>query len=1657
MDGKIEIPLKVNLWSVVKRFLTIFLPLAALMGAIIMVVYYTEAKGEKTIIETNETHHIAVLPESIISDFRSVVSDLMFLSEQHELQRMFESIESLPVQVNLTQIGDYQRDLADNFLKFSKRKRLYDQIRFLNETGMEVVRVNFNNGKPYIVPEEQLQFKGKRYYFEDTFQLEQGEVFVSPFDLNIEQGKIEQPLKPMIRFGTPVFDSHGKKRGIVLLNYLGAKLIHNLEMARGDRPGQMMLLNSDGFWLKGPKPEDEWGFMFASRSEDVNRTFGNAFPDAWQSISGAESGQFYTADGLFTFETVYTLAEAQKSSTGSGKAFEPSAARLEGKKYYWKIVSHISPDILNARAHRVLSELLLLYAVLVVVLMIGSWFLSRASVARNIAKEEIQRSLQLNATLLDSIPHPALLIRSDRTVIAANKIAFEMGAKVGEPCWREFHKSQFVHDGENKCWFCMADEARDENEGKHCDVEAFERLWDTWWVPVGEDVYLHYAIDITKLKRLQEREREAVAATAAARMAIDTIEAIGDGVVLLSMDRKVISVNPALEEMGGYTKSELAGKDAAELIQKMIKPGDAEKILGLLGTMEGKVPTPIPATGVSKDGREVPIVFSVSFIKDSEGKPTAIVVTIKDITELKQVENKLRKSEASLIEAQRIAHIGNWDWDIINNELRWSDEIYRIFGLSPQEFDATYEAFLASVHPDDRELVKESVNKALSENKPYSIDHRIVLPDGSERIVHEQAEVVFDETGRPIRMIGTVQDITKRNRAKEALQLNESRLAALVEMNQMTETSLKDIADFVLNEGIRLTKSKIGFLKFLNDDETDMTIHAWSKTAVEQCAVIDKPIHFPIEKAGLWGEAVRQRKPILINDYSSTHIHKKGYPKGHVELMRFMATPVFDRNQIVAVAGMANKEEEYNTSDVRQLTLLMDGMWRITQRKRTEQELQKAHDELELRVEERTAELAGANEQLQQEIAERSRSVETLHHTLEILQQRQEEISALLEGSSAVLEYREFQDAARAIFDSCKNLIGATAGYVALLSADGAENEVLFLDSGGLPCTVDPLLPMPIRGLREIAYRTGKVVYDNNFAKSKWMRFMPKGHVSLDNVLFAPLPIGGKEGKVVGALGLANKPGGFTENDARIASAFGELALIALINSRTLESLENSEERFRSVALSANDAIVSADSSGNIVFWNKSAQTIFGYGEEEVLGKSVSLLIPERYKDAHRRGLERLRLTGESHIIGKTVESHGMRKDGSEFPIELSLATWNTREGTFYSSIIRDITERKRAGEELKAAQEYGRNLIDSSLDIIISVDRERRIVEFNRAAQKAFGYSKEEVLGKYINILYADCAVGLKVHKATRLSSQFSGEILNKRKNGELFPCFLSASVLQDANGEFLGVMGISRDITERKRMEEQLRMAKEAAEASNRAKSEFLANMSHELRTPLNAIIGFSEILSDQIFGELNQRQARYANNILTSGRHLLALINDILDLSKVESGKMELELSLVNIKRLLENSMVMIKEKAMKHGISLDLRIRDELANLEIQADEIKLKQIIFNILSNATKFTQDGGAITVEARREGVELAVSVSDTGIGIKAEDQERIFGEFVQVDSSYAREHQGTGLGLALTRRLVELHGGRIWVESEGEGKGSTFTFVIPIEAQERKETPAQ
>lgn len=290
---------------------------------------------------------------------------------------------------------------------------------------------------------------------------------------------------------------------------------------------------------------------------------------------------------------------------------------------------------------------------------------------------------------------------------------------------------------------------------------------------------------------------------------------------------------------------------------------------------------------------------------------------------------------------------------------------------------------------------------------------------------------------------------------------------------------------------------------------------------------------------------------------------------------------------------------------------------------------------------------------------------------------------------------------------------------------------------------------------------------------------------------------------------------------------------------------------------------------------------------------------------------------------------------------------------------------------------------------------------------------------------------------RALQVASEIIGNALERKKVSD---------ELERVNAKLRSMNSLLETKVEQRT--QQLAEAVVTAQASNQAKSEFLASMSHELRTPLNAIIGFSQVLEERYFGDLNEKQAEYVSDIVGSGKHLLSLINDILDLSKIEAGKMELDMTKVRIGDIVRGSMVMVKEKALAHGIALDLQIAEDIGDLEITGDERRLKQVMFNLLSNATKFTPDGGIVRVEANKNENECVISITDNGIGMTTREQQRLFEAFYQASGGIKDKTPGTGLGLAITKNIVQKHGGKIWVKSEGPNKGSSFTFTLPIMA---------
>ncbi|WP_052402797.1 sensor histidine kinase [Methanococcoides methylutens] len=556
----------------------------------------------------------------------------------------------------------------------------------------------------------------------------------------------------------------------------------------------------------------------------------------------------------------------------------------------------------------------------------------------------------------------------------------------------------------------------------------------------------------------------------------------------------------------------------------------------------------------------------------------------------------------------------------------------------------------------------------------------------------------------------SITDITWCKNIEEELRLRDERLRCLESVLHYKPDSVQDLLNFALDEAIKLTQSKIGHIYHYDEEQMKLTLNTWSKDVMRECTIVEPLNTYDLKDTGIWGEVVKQRKAIILNDFQAVNPLKKGYPKGHVELHKYLSIPVFRNGQIVAVVGLANKESNYDESDRLQLTLIMDSVWNIVEQRQTEEALQQSE-----------------------------------------------------------LKYRQAYNLMQAVFESPNNVV------------------IFAID-------------------REYRY----------------IAFNKIHQLTMKNIW-----------------------------NARIAIGISMLSYI---------------------------------------------------------------------KDP---------------------------KDGEKAKINF---------------------DRALAGEAFTIVEEYGDVLLERLW---------------------------------YENVY----------------------------------------SPLEDDEGNIIGVTVIVTDITERKKAELALVRAKVLAEEGNRIKSEFLANMSHELRTPLNSVIGFSQVLSDKRFGDLNKKQTKYISNILKSGRHLMTLINDILDISKIESGNMKYEPEIINLPEIIDEIVMLIDPMAKKK--SIDLKSNIELEILEIYADRTKIKQIMYNLLSNAIKFTPKSGKVWVNSKIIGGKVQVSVSDTGIGIPENKQKTVFEAFKQVDSSFNRKYEGTGLGLALVKQYVEMHGGEVWVESE-VGKGSTFGFSI-------------
>jgi len=668
------------------------------------------------------------------------------------------------------------------------------------------------------------------------------------------------------------------------------------------------------------------------------------------------------------------------------------------------------------------------------------------------------------------------------------------------------------------------------------------------------------------------------------------------------------------------------------------------------------------------------------------------------------------------------------------------------------------------------------------------------------------------------------------------------------------------------------------------------------------------------------------------------------------------------------------------------------------------------------------------------------------------LELKEKELLSIIEGSKHVLGKTSFESSSRAIFDQCCDLIGATSGYVALLSEDGSENKVLFLENGGMECTVDPELPMPIRGLRAVAYENNSVEYDNDFMNSEWVKMMPEGHMPLNNVLFTPLIV---NGKTVGIMGMANKDGDFTERDKRLSAVFGELAAISLSNSlyldelnATKDKLEESLDRFSRLAENLPDAIYRMSLlDGTYEFMSHSSEKIFGFTPDEFYRspRLIQELIHPDFKEYFALEWEKLQTgemppTYEYKIVNKSGETKWLNQRNT-------LVRDVSGKPCFIEGIVTDVTEQRRLHDQIIHMERTNRSLLDHSpaSHKIVDPDFKLRYMNKNGFCMLKLDPSTE-VYGKpYPFDFFPESHKEIllnSLQKVLETGEEVSFEDLSCDVEGN--KVWLNHNLIPVFNDDTISfITVVSANVTKRKKLEEmQLRSSQLSA------LGEVASGVAHEINNPIQGVINYAQLLINK--NDENDKSNQILRKIIREGDRIASIVKNLLNFSQKDRH----EFSYLNLIDIVVEPVNLHSQLLKNDGIHFEVGIPDDLP--KIYGNQMQLEQVTLNLLSNARhalnkKFPDLSKekfiVITAESssNKSGRSVELKVKDYGCGIHDDVKDKIFNPFFTTKEAGV----GTGLGLSVSHEILEKHGSEISINSEvGRFTEVTITFPVNPEA---------
>ncbi len=1103
-----------------------------------------------------------------------------------------------------------------------------------------------------------------------------------------------------------------------------------------------------------------------------------------------------------------------------------------------------------------------------------------------------------------------------------------------------------------------------------------------------------------------------------------------------------------------------------------------------------------------KDGRIIPAEVVTTLLTDSSGRPDRIVGITRDLTERQKSIESLQESEAryrALFELESDALF------LIDND---TGEILEANRAATLLYGRTHDE-LVRLRNTDLSAETGATRQAMQDKATQVPVRHHRRADGSVFPVEIVANH-FNWAGRAVHL-AAIRDITERLRREDELRRASLRAHSLLRIAEPRQETDQEFLDRALAEALAITDSRLGYIYHYDEGTKLFTLNTWSKEVLPACRVAEPRTTYELDRTGIWGEAVRQRRPIILNDFAATHPLKKGYPEGHVALTRFLTIPVFDGDRIIAVVGVANKPADYDEGDIVQLQLLMGSVWRALEHRRAE-----------LRIRDQYTLLRGLLEAFDTPVFSLDPELRYTSFNRPHAEVMRALYGAELRLGTCILDYQNPDDRATAE-TNLRRVLAGTPLLIEAFSGTGAArrffeiNHTPIHDAGGKVCgiavlardltarrTMEETLRESESRFRAIVQNADAVIFvldrEGRFELSEGRGLATLGQQPGEVVGRSALAVY-KDHPEIGDLLRDTLAGRTAKRLVHLGSQVLDLfvtprlgadravtGVIGLANDITArvraEAALRESERFARATIDALSAhLCVLDERGLILAtnraWNDFAATNpptpsnYGPGTNYLAICDATTGDDQPYAQAFAAGLRAVLSARQSSFsleypCNSPTQQRWFLAQVNRFPGDGPVRAVVAHE---------DLTGRKLAEDALLAAH--------ANLETVVR-ERTAALAETNRLLAQTSHLAQVggwEVdlrtgtntwTGATREIHEVDDAFVPSVENAIAFYAEESRPVITAAVQAlatagtpfDLELAFITARGRRlwvrargeafHEHGTIVKIGGTFQDVTARRRADDDLRRQRDQLEqllaertAANerlreldRLKSEFLSTMSHELRTPLNSIVGFTGILVKGLAGPLNPEQQKQLGLVQTSARHLLVLINDLLDLSRIESGRMVLQHEEFDFATVVEEVLAGLRPLAEQRSIELTAHCRP--AAIRVRSDRRRTFQVLLNLANNAVKFTERGG-VAIAAHTAAGRLIVAVRDTGIGIRPEQLPLLFEAFRQLDGSYRRNYEGTGLGLHLCKKLLSLLGGDIAVASE-PGVGSTFTFTLPL-----------